>query len=193
MGKIGDSRSAQEIIEDDEIKAFEMSNVSLKLASYNDIFSSFDPRTYTERSLSVDFLDEAKRASIDKGSGEIELILLIPKDLRKPDQEKTIKKRLREHFERHFKQIKQQYSSIIRNGLLFVLAGIITMFLASYLLFRASESNMFVHFLLITFEPAGWFFFWEGLYQIIFESKRKKPDIEFYSKMARSIITFMSY
>ena len=33
-------------------------NVSLVLESYNDIFSDFDPRNYSERALSDDFLIE---------------------------------------------------------------------------------------------------------------------------------------
>jgi len=31
-------------------------------------------------------------------------------------------------------------------------------------------------------EPAGWFFFWEGLNLTLFEPKRIKPDLEFYRK-----------
>ena len=68
------------------------SNISLKVNRYNDIFSSFDPRHYSVRALSVDFLDEAKRASIDKDSKKIELRLLIPRNLRKLEIERTIKK-----------------------------------------------------------------------------------------------------
>jgi len=49
-----------------------------------------------------------------------------------------------------------------------------------------------MHFLLILFEPAGWFFFWEGLDQVVFESKKTKPDLEFYEKMAKSDIYFLS-
>jgi len=167
-------------------------NISLRLANYNDIFSSFDPRPYSERALSVDFLDEAKRASIDKPSGDIELRLMVPMKRRVPETEKVIQKRLKSHFERHVRKIKEQYEKVIRNGSIFLIAGILIMFLTSFILFRNSENSLFMNFLIILFEPAGWFFFWEGLYQIVFESKKTRPDLEFYEKMVKSDINFLS-
>ncbi len=167
-------------------------NISLKLASYNDIFSSFDPRPYSERSLSVDFLGEARRASIDKPSGDLELRLMLPKRFRILEVERIIQKRLKSHFEKHARKIKNHYEKIIRNGALFTVSGVIVMFLASFILFRYPENNLFVNFLIILFEPAGWFFFWEGLDQIVFESKKARPDLEFYEKMANSDIIFLS-
>ena len=168
-------------------------NISLRLANYNDIFSSFDPRPYSERSLSVDFLGEARRASIDKPSGEIELRLLFPAKMRRLEIEKVIQKRLRAHFERHARKIEEQYKKIIRNGALFVAAGVIIMILASFILFEYSKNNLFMNFLIILFEPAGWFFFWEGLYQIVFEPKKTRPELEFYEKMAKTDIIFLSF
>ena len=168
-------------------------NISLKLANYNDIFSSFDPRPYSERSLSIDFLGEAKRASIDKPSGEIELRLLIPSKLRNLEKEKTIKKRLKDHFERHARKIKEQHKKIIRNGALFTTFGVVIMILATFILFEYSEGSLLMNFLIILFEPAGWFLFWEGLDQIVFEPKKTRPDLEFYEKMAKSDIIFLSY
>jgi hypothetical protein len=167
-------------------------NISLKLANYDDIFSDFDPRPYSDRALSVDFLGEAKRASIDKPSGQIELRLMVPKRLRNRQMEGVIEKRLRNHFERHANKIKQQNKNIIRNGIIFTSSGIIIMLVASLILFTSSQSNIFTHFLIIMFEPAGWFLFWEGLDQVVFESKKTRPDLEFYEKMANSHINFLS-
>ncbi len=163
------------------------------LNSYEDIFSSFDPRPYSERALSVDFLDETKRASVDKVSGGIELRLLVPSKLRSAEKEKTIKKRLRAHFERHAKQMQHKHSRVFLDGAIFIFTGIITMLFATFFLFKLSQANMLTHFLLILFEPAGWFFFWEGLSQIIFEAEKQKPDLEFYKKMARCHMFFSSY
>jgi len=167
-------------------------NISLRLANYNDIFSSFDPRPYSERALSVDFLDEAKRASIDKPSGDIELRLLFPAKMRRLELEKVIQKRLRAHFERHARKIGDQYKKIIRNGALFLISGIIVMLITSFILYGYPEKNLFMNFLIILFEPAGWFFFWEGLYQIVFESKKTRPELEFYEKMTKCNIIFLS-
>ena len=48
-------------------------------------------------------------------------------------------------------------------------------------------------FLVVFLEPAGWFLFWEGSDLVIFDSKKKKPDLEFYEKMTRANIGFLSY
>jgi hypothetical protein len=167
-------------------------NISLKLSTYGDIFSDFDPRQYSDRALSVDFLDEARRASVDKPSGDLELRLLLPRRLRDVKDEKVIRNRLKTHFEKHAKKMKIHYSRVIRNGLLSTIAGIAIMFFASLFLFTYTNGNFFMHFLLILFEPAGWFFFWEGLDQVVFESKKTKPDLDFYEKMAKSDIIFLS-
>ena len=80
---------------------FKHGNISLILDSYNDIFSSFDPRPYNEKALSDDFLIECKRAARDKDDHGFELILSVPKLKRNVNDEFKIKKRLREHFHKH--------------------------------------------------------------------------------------------
>ena len=167
-------------------------NISLRLTNYNDIFSSFDPRPYSERSLSVDFLAEAKRASVDKPSGRIELRIMVPQSARKPEDEKVIARRLRAHFERHRKIIAERHRKTVNMGIKFTLSGVAMMFLAAFLLFEFMESSLLLNFLVILFEPAGWFLFWEGLDQVVFESKKIGPELNFYSRMAKSSINFMS-
>jgi hypothetical protein len=168
-------------------------NISLMLNNYDDIFSDFDPRPYSERALSVDFLDETKRASVDKSSGGIELRMLVPANLRNAEKEKTIKKRLKAHFERHAKDMQHQHNKIFLDGAIFIFTGMVMMAFATFFLFKLSKENMLTYFLLILFEPAGWFFFWEGLHKVMFEPNKQKPDLEFYKKMARCNIYFSSY
>ncbi len=67
------------------------SEISIILDTYDDIFSDFDPRPYSERALSDDFLIEANKASRDKASGQIELIFLIPQKMRNIESENLIK------------------------------------------------------------------------------------------------------
>ena len=59
-----------------------LSQITLTLDKYGDIFSDFDPRSYIERALSIDFLSEIRRASREKPNGVIELKMLIPKKVR---------------------------------------------------------------------------------------------------------------
>ena len=182
----------EQIKVDEKTKFLQDSSVSLILGSYNDIFSDFDPRHYSERSLSDDFLVEAKKATIDK-RGEIELKLLISNKIRNVRTEGVIKKRLREHFRRHHHIIKTDVNRIIKQGVYFVIAGILLMFLATYILFKNSEARLFTSFLVVFLEPAGWFLFWEGSDLVLFETKKKRPDLEFYEKMSKCKISFLSY
>ncbi len=173
-------------------KLLSMSEISLWLDRYEDIFSDFDPRPYSQRALSDDFLYEAKRVSRDKHKGKMELILLIPTDIRKLSKEVMIKKRLKDHFKYYADSIKKDIRSVIKSGIIFTVFGIVLMFGASFILFNV-EKHMLLNFLVILFEPASWFLFWEGLSMIIFEWKDKKPDLQFYKKMAHCEIRFVSY
>jgi len=174
-------------------RLLEISEISLWLDSYDDIFSDFDSRHYSERALSQDFLGEARRASRDKASGSIELKFLVPSYKRSPHHEMIIKKRLREHFRKHYLLLQKESKGIVKKGLIFTAVGIALMFIASYILFTDTKKTYMMHFLIVLLEPAGWFLFWEGMHMAMFDSKAKSPDFDFYKKMARCEIYFLSY
>ena len=174
-------------------KLLKESEISLVLDDYDAIFSDFDPRPFSERALSDDFLLEAKKASRDKEFGNIQLKFLMPQGKRSTATESTIKKRLHEHFKKHYHRLRNEMGGIIKKGIVFTIIGIVLMFIASYILLKESEKTLMISFLIILLEPAGWFLFWEGLGQVIFEAKKKKPDLEFYEKMAKSEMEFFPY
>jgi len=189
-----DFRGADAAMTDDEKhRLLSMSEISLWLDCYDDIFSDFDPRPYSQRALSQDFLEEAQRASRGMASGSIVLKLLIPESKRNTSQEATIKKRLKEHFRRHYASERAEVMRLVRQGAMFTVAGIAIMFIAALVLFMYAEATLFSSFLIIFLEPAGWFLFWEGLNLIIFESKKLKPGVQFYRKMSECEISFMPY
>ena len=171
----------------------EKSEISLLLDTYDDIFSDFDPRPYSERALSDDFLLEAKKASRDKESGKVELEFLIPKHLKNANQEYLIKKRLRSHFKKHHTRLTQEKKVVIKGGITFTITGIFLMLVATYILFSTLQKTFITSFVIVLLEPGGWFLFWTGLDKIVLESKKFKPDIEFYEKMSRAKINFISY
>ena len=169
------------------------SEISIIIDDYEDIFSDFDPRPFSHRALSDDFLIEAKRASADKSIEDLELKFLLPAHERRLSQEKIIRRRLREHFIRHFNiQLKEKFK-ILRKGSSFLVAGIIFMMITTFLLYKFHESSLGLSFLIILLEPAGWFSFWEGLNILFFESKHVNPDLDFYKKMAHVKISFWTY
>ena len=173
-------------------KLLHESEISLWLDSYQDIFSDFDPRPYSQKGLSEDFLSEAKKASIDK-SGGIELELLVPANKRDNVHEATIKKRLKEHFNKHYILLKKEINYTIVQGISFIVFGLILMFIATLILFNYGNSTILISFLIIVLEPGGWFLFWEGLGLVVFKSKTIRPNLVFYEKMSKSYIHFLSY
>jgi hypothetical protein len=179
-----DKKNSQEIIP--------KSSIPLWLDSYDDLFSDFDPRPYNIRALSYDFLEEAKRASIDRFS-PLAVHLLVPERERCTKEEPSIKRRLKEHFQKHFQIAKRERHETIMRGIIFTVIGIILMFIATYILFSFEGRSFIVSFLIVVVEPGGWFLFWEGLDMLVFEAKRKVPDYRFYEKMSTCSIHFQSY
>ncbi|MFN3527696.1 MAG: hypothetical protein ACK4YO_01165 [Candidatus Altarchaeaceae archaeon] len=167
--------------------------VGLWIDSYDDIFSDFDPRPYTERRLSDDFLYELRKEIKFKTSGKFELTILVQKNLRNFDDEEKIKERIIKHFNDSFNQTKKDIKKIFNDGLKFVFIGICLMFIASYLLWNYPQNNFIINFLIFLLEPASWFSFWEGLRQIVFETKDKRKELEFYNKMCEMDIKFLGY
>lgn len=174
-------------------KKEEQPRISLALGSYEDIFSDFDIRSYSQRALSQDFLEEAERSSKDKEVNNFELDIQIPKKKRKAEDEKIIEKRLKEHFKKHFHIIQKETNSIKKNGIYFTMGGIIIMFVAAIILFKQKNATLLAKFLIVLLEPAGWFLFWEGLDLVTIEVKKKKHQLDFYRKMSNCSIKFYSY
>jgi len=175
----------------EEEEEFEVEEeIPLILDSYNDIFSDFDPRPYSEKALSIDFLQECKRAVLDK-KDKFEIRLILPKEKRNLAHEAKIKKRLKSHFLKHYHEKRKEIQKIRGIGLLWFLIGVVIMFLATFL--YSMEKEFIFRFLFIMAEPAGWFLFWEGLDKVFMETRREGPEHEFYKKMMRAKIVFTNY
>jgi hypothetical protein len=181
------------ISEKEKTELLKQSEISLILDTYDDIFSDFDPRPYSERALSDDFLIEAKKAMKDKPSGIVELKFLIPTHERDLINEVLIKKRLREHFKKHINLIGNERKKARKKGAILAFVGMILMFLASFIILKYSDKQLLFSFLITLLEPASWFLFWEGLNYAIFESRSLNPDLEFYKRMSKCEISFRAY
>ena len=168
------------------------SEIGIWIDNYDDIFSDFDPRPYSQRSISQDFLNETKKASRDKVSGDIEIKFLVPKKMRNLKEETVVKKRLREHFRDHTKKLRKERMKILREGGLFFVLGIIFMVFATFILVQ-DDPRFIIKILGVFFEPGGWFFFWQGLDLMIFRIKEETPDFEFYKKISTADIIFNTY
>jgi len=178
----------QEILNSEIIKR---SNIPLILDSYNDIFSSFDSRPFNEKALSDDFLIECKKAARDKDDNGIELVLAMPKARRNINDEFKIKKRLREHFRKHFIEKEKEISGIKNRGIRWVTFGSLLIFGVVYGLINAE--NEILQAIWPIFEVPGWFLVWEGMGKIFFDSAKLESDFKFYKKMSNCEVIFRSY
>lgn len=173
-------------------KIMHESEISLMLDDYDDLFSDFDPRPFNQRAISIDFLDEMKRASRDMPSGGISLNLLIPKHERHLGNEKLVRKRLHEHFRKHHSRLHAEINKLKVQGIIVAVIGFILMGVAMLLgdfNLPARISTM----ILVVIEPSGWFAMWYGFDTIFYAAREKKPDMNFYDKMSKCEITFTTY
>lgn len=180
-----------EIKEERLEQELQQANISLILDSYHDIFSDFDPRPFGERALSDDFLLECKRAAHDKKEG-LELTLSMPRNKRNTSDELKIKKRLKEHFRKHFLEGQKEITKIKKRGVMWIGMGVAAVVIA--ILIRAFKESALLDSII---EPIlvipGWFAIWEGLTKIFIKAGETTPDHLFYKKMASASVNFRSY
>jgi hypothetical protein len=170
---------------------FSKVHLSIWLDTYDDIFSDFDSSPYSERVLSDDFLNEAKKIAKEKISGAIGLKLLIPSSIRNKETEEVIIKNLHSHFRKHTHQLQMGMKKIRKTGAIISSIGILILVVAAYLVNLPFESFM-TNVLRITLEPLGLFLVWTGLDRIFYLSRKMKPESEFNNKMAHAEILFLS-
>jgi hypothetical protein len=155
-------------------------DISIWIDGYDDIFSDFDPRPYSDRNISDDFLYEVKRVARESDFIVSELKLLIPGKSRNPETEDMIVKKLRRHFRKSYMHFSQSLRNEKKRGILLLAAGSFMLFTATYFSFM-SFSKIYIHALFVILEPAGWFTSWTGLEAIFFTPKTRKQELDFYS------------
>lgn len=187
----GAAKPGADATEERKRQLLSKSEVSIWIDTYDDIFSDFDPRPYRERSLSVDFLEEAKRYSRNKG-GKLQLRFLAPHATRNARMEAVIKKRLLEHFKRHAGLVVEEQGAIKTKGRKFIFAGSVILLTATLILHYMPET-LIKDFLTVLLEPAGWFTIWSGFDMVVLDPQTLKPDLDFYTKMSTADIVFEGY
>jgi hypothetical protein len=166
-------------------------SVNIWLDSYDDVFSDFDSRAFSERSLSDDFIVEARKMAKEKPAGRIELILQMPAAKRDQQTEATIIKNLHTHFRRVVAVIESEVRQSKRRGFILSSLGFLLMIASAYLI-SISSTNFSFHVLRVILEPSGWFMVWSGLEDLFYGSRKKKAELEFNLKMAHADIRFVS-
>lgn len=163
--------------------------ISLWLDSYDDIFSDFDPRPYSERNISEDFLDEIKKISQERETDIALIRLMLPARKRKKEEEELIRKRLHNHFKKTELYYRQKMQKLKRRSIVFILLAVVMMLAASFL---ASLNSPYLlnRILFVITEPAGWFLMWTGLENLFTTSRRHTADLISYEKLAHAKTQF---
>ena len=141
----------------------ELRDISLAIDTYDDIFSDFDPRPYSLRALSDDFLKEIKKRGLEGKKGKLEIWFFLPEEKRDAKVEPLIRKRLREYFSKHFAESNTELDTVKKRGIGFLIIGIaliaVATFLASYYETTGALSRVLVELTLI----GGWFCMFTGM------------------------------
>lgn len=179
-----------EIKEEKLREEIQQASISLVIDTYDDIFSDFDPRPFSERALSDDFLLECRNAARDKGN-YFEVILSVPKAIRNINNELKIRKRLKEHFRKHHQEKEKEIKKVKKDGRIWVGIGVLILMGVVYGLLNVT--NTFFEALIAIFEIPSWFLVWEGMGKIFIDSRKLESEHIFYQKMANAIFTFREY
>jgi hypothetical protein len=166
--------------------------VSLWIDDYSEIFSDFDPRPYSQRTVSEDFINETKRV-VRGNHDKTEVSILIPYNKRDKRIESIIRKRLIEHFNNRYIDLKEENKNIINRGRFFILFGFIILMINNFIFYDFYDELIYFKFLFIVLEPVSWFSFWEGLNLTVFQSKDNSKLLNFNKKMSFSEIIFQSF
>jgi len=173
-------------------KLLSKAELSIWLDSYDDICSDFDSRPFSERALSDDFINEAKKMAKEKVSGTVALKLLMPSKQRDKNTEVIIVKNLHAHFHMFANQLKEEMNRVRKRGILLTGFGLLIM-IATAVIANMPQKMFLVNTLQVIMEPAGWFLAWTGLDQIFTLSRGKKNEFDFMSRMAQAEIDFLSF
>lgn len=168
-----------------------MTELSLWLDHYNDIYSNFDSRNYAKRRISEDFLYELKNILKQREEKESMLVFYLPEKRRSPVDESMISGSLRQYFKKQFQLQQAHCRKKLKRGLLFLFTGMLIItgnILAIYYI----RNSFFPTALRLLLEPAGWFFLWTSLEFLFGDYRELMNERSFYKELSEIKIEFKS-
>ena len=173
-----------------EHRVQDLSEIGVVIDTWDDIFSDFDPRPLSERTVSGDFVEELKKRHKETQSGEIVITIYAPSSLKSEESEKIVTNRLKKYFRHKFLQKKQVVNIIRMRGLIFVIVGICSLSfltLATYYKFLPELTLQISGIILM---PLGWFGIWEGLLKLVDTSPIVLRDEKLFEKLLKATYHF---
>lgn len=166
--------------------------LGLWIDDYQDIFSDFDPRPYSKRQISDDFIIELRKRVKENPKGEYEIAFYLPKEKRDQKTENIIKKRIREYFEFELKNLKEKIRKKDNDLGRYFIAGIFVLFLSTFLNMEYPQDRAVLIFANLIL-PAGWFSIWGALDYFLNQKKSEKEKLTFFEKMKKCSYRFEDF
>ncbi len=166
--------------------------ICIWIDKYDDVFSEFDSRPFSDRALSDDFLREVRKMTSENTKGEFRLKFHVMDDQRNEESESIILNNLNKHFRHIADELKAERQKTLNKGYMFMAFGFV-LILVIFLLTTVSEKASYLNGLILMLEPVGWFTTWTGLDYVFQISAKEKSAIDFNSKMAQAKIAFSSF
>jgi hypothetical protein len=172
-----------------KLPAVRETSISVWLDNFDDIFSDFDPRSYSERTISDDFMNELRKRAAENNHSIAEIHLLLPAKERRSEYENLISKRIHQIIKVELQQQINILKKLRKMGLLFSVIGLVLMILTIYSgRYIGNEWTKKIIYALT--EPSGWFFTWNGLDKLFSSSEKKIPELIFFRKISKSKVNF---
>ena len=168
----------------------ESREIALAIDTWDDVFSDFDPRPLSERTLSEDFIIELRQRYRETSKGDFIVTICAPLSLEDKKAEKTVAKRLKRHF-LHRALIRKKANMRIRvRGIVFVICGICFLSFLTLVAYYKMFSDLAINILGIVVMPLGWFGIWEGFSKIVDIKPSFIHEEMFYEKLAKAQYRF---
>jgi len=166
-----------------------MSEISLWLDNYDDIYSDFDSRHFLKRRISEDFLRELRLSKKYKKERVTGLLLFLPGEKRKEISETAIINSLKNFFNNQLLLSSRQYRVKRNKGIAALVAGVIAMVMNSYLGYYGLHTWPFFA-IKILLEPCGWFLLWLGFDLLFYDLRELKREKDFFREFSDINILF---
>jgi hypothetical protein len=159
--------------------------------SYDDLFSDFDSRPFSARTISDDFILEMNKLTEEKEDYIKTLRFQIPAKARDEKTESVIIKRLTSDFRREYIRFADELKTSRRKGIAMAALGIIAL-MSVVVITSINGNKLWQNFLKVLFEPAGWFMIWTGLDRMLIAGKPIKRKRDFYARLEKVKVEFVS-
>jgi len=173
-----------------EQRVEDLREIGVVIDTWDDIFSDFDPRPLSERTVSADFTEELKKRYKETQTGDFIITIYAPVVLRNEDSEHTVTSRLRKHFRHKFLQKKKVITVIRIRGVIFVVVGICALSFLTLATYFKFLSELTLQIASIVLMPLGWFGIWEGLSKLVDTSPVVIRDSKLFEKLSKATYHF---